>query len=270
MADRRGRKPAMILSFAIMGIAMTGLALTPSYATAGMAAPILAILFRLLQGFALGGEVGPNIAYLMEAAPPGRRGFFISLNFASADFAVLCGVGRVRPLLDPHEAPSARDLGLEGRVPARGGDRAVRSCACERRSSKPAAEDETMRRSGKTALLSCGAGMIIIAGATIGNYTLDYLTTYAQATLDMAVRRHSPPPSYSAWLEWSATSLEVGLPIGSVPSGCWSFLAGSDRIGDAGLSPAERACGRRGATSRPPPFSRSSTSWAHLRQRSIS
>ena len=89
MADRRGRKPAMILSFTIMGVAMTGLALTPSYAAAGMAAPLLAIFFRLLQGFALGGEVGPNIAYLMEAAPPGRRGFFISLHFASADFAVL-------------------------------------------------------------------------------------------------------------------------------------------------------------------------------------
>src|SRR3954453_7862901 len=89
MADRRGRKPAMILSFTMMGLAMTGLALTPSYAAIGMAAPILAVIFRLLQGFALGGEVGPNIAYLMEAAPPGRRAFYISLNFASADFAVM-------------------------------------------------------------------------------------------------------------------------------------------------------------------------------------
>jgi Sugar (and other) transporter. len=68
MADRSGRKPAMILSFTMMGLAMTGLALTPSYAAIGMAAPLLAVFFRLLQGFALGGEVGPNIAYLMEAA----------------------------------------------------------------------------------------------------------------------------------------------------------------------------------------------------------
>ena len=88
-ADRRGRKPAMILSFTMMGIAMTGLALTPSYAAIGMAAPVLAVIFRLVQGFALGGEVGPNIAYLLEAAPANRRGLFISLNFASADFAVL-------------------------------------------------------------------------------------------------------------------------------------------------------------------------------------
>ena len=86
MADRRGRKPAMILSFTMMGLSMIGLALTPSYGAIGMAAPVLAVLFRLLQGFAVGGEVGPNIAYLMEAAPTGRRGYFISLNFASADF----------------------------------------------------------------------------------------------------------------------------------------------------------------------------------------
>ena len=55
LADRRGRKPAMILSFTMMGLAMTGLALTPSYAAIGMAAPVLAVCFRLLQGFALGG-----------------------------------------------------------------------------------------------------------------------------------------------------------------------------------------------------------------------
>src|SRR6476469_7840379 len=92
MADRRGRKPAMILSFTMMGLSMTGLALTPSYAMIGMAAPVLAVLFRLVQGFALGGEVGPHIAYLMEAAPRHRRVFYISLNFAAADLAVMIAV----------------------------------------------------------------------------------------------------------------------------------------------------------------------------------
>jgi len=60
MADRRGRKPAMILSFTLMGIGIVGLALTPSYHAIGITASILAVAFRLLQGFALGGEVGPN------------------------------------------------------------------------------------------------------------------------------------------------------------------------------------------------------------------
>src|SRR3954466_6493688 len=89
LAARRGRKPAMILSFTLMGVAITGLALTPSYAMIGMAAPVLAVLFRLIQGFALGGEVGPNAAFLIEAAPPHRRGLYLSIHAATADLAVL-------------------------------------------------------------------------------------------------------------------------------------------------------------------------------------
>lgn len=69
MADRGGQKPAMLLSFTLLGVAIVGLALTPGYRTIGVVAPILAIIFRLIQGFALGGEVGPSTAFLIEAAP---------------------------------------------------------------------------------------------------------------------------------------------------------------------------------------------------------
>ena len=89
MADRRGRKPAMILSFTLMGIGVTGLALTPSYAAVGVTASVLAVLFRLIQGFGLGGEVGPNAAFLLEAAPPHRRSLYLSIHLATADAAVL-------------------------------------------------------------------------------------------------------------------------------------------------------------------------------------
>jgi MHS family citrate/tricarballylate:H+ symporter-like MFS transporter len=57
--DRVGRKPAMVFSFALMGACMLGLVLTPSYAQIGIAAPILLVIFRLLQGFALGGRSRP-------------------------------------------------------------------------------------------------------------------------------------------------------------------------------------------------------------------
>lgn len=187
IADRKGRKPAMILSFAIMGVAMTGLALTPSYAAVGMIAPILAVGFRLLQGFALGGQVGPNIPYLMEAAPPGRRGFYISLNFASADLAVLVagliGYG-LSSMLTPGElvswgwrvafliGVSIVPLGLRLR-------RTLEETLPE--SSEPNAA------TSKPVLLIAIAGLLIIAGATISNYTLEYLTTYAQSTLHMPV-----------------------------------------------------------------------------------
>ena len=52
-----------------MGVAIIGLALTPPYMMIGIAAPALVIFFRMVQGFALGGEVGPTTAFLLEAAP---------------------------------------------------------------------------------------------------------------------------------------------------------------------------------------------------------
>src|ERR1700676_4133228 len=90
-SDRAGRRPAMMLSFAMMGSAIIVLALTPSYATIGIAAPVIAILARMVQGFSLGGEVGPTTAYLMEAAPPGRRGLAVSWQPASQEIAATAG-----------------------------------------------------------------------------------------------------------------------------------------------------------------------------------
>jgi MHS family citrate/tricarballylate:H+ symporter-like MFS transporter len=72
LGDRLGRKPTMLFSFGLMGLSIMGLALTPSYASIGMAAPALALLFRLAQGFALGGEIGPTTTFLLEAAPSAR------------------------------------------------------------------------------------------------------------------------------------------------------------------------------------------------------
>src|ERR1700688_4572135 len=66
LGDRIGRKPAMLISFVLIGVGMLGLALTPTYAQIGMAAPALAVFFRLVQGFALGGNVGPTTAYMLE------------------------------------------------------------------------------------------------------------------------------------------------------------------------------------------------------------
>jgi MFS family permease len=189
LADRRGRKPAMILSFSMMGLSMTGLALTPPYAAVGMAAPVIAVIFRLLQGFALGGEVGPNIAYLMEAAPPNRRGLYISFNFASADFAVLVagliGFG-LSSILAPAELESWgwRVAFLLGAAIVPLGLRLRRTLV---ETLPPEVEVGATDRRGRGLLLIALAGLLIIAGATISNYTLEYLTTYAQTTLRMAV-----------------------------------------------------------------------------------
>jgi MFS family permease len=222
MADRRGRKPAMILSFTIMGIAMTGLALTPSYAAIGMFAPVLALLFRLLQGFALGGEVGPNIAYLMEAAPPRRRGLFISLNFASADFAVLVaglvGFGLSSVLSEAQlESWGWRAAFLVGASIVPLGLRLRRTLV---ETLPREAEAKPPDASARRLLLLAGAGLFIIAGATISNYTLDYLTTYAQSTLHMAV-----PTAFAATVVLGS----IGV-VGDLTGGLLSDRFGPKRV----------------------------------------
>jgi MFS family permease len=185
-ADRSGRRPAMILSFALMGVGLLGLALTPSYAVIGMAAPLLAVLFRLVQGFALGGEVGPNTAWLLEAAPAGRSGLFVSLHMATADLGglVAAAVGfTLASALPPSlfDAWGWRIAFLLGALIVPFG-LALRRTLEETLPAEPAMAEESSPIL-KTAL----AGMAILGAATIANYTLQYVTIYAQTTLGMAV-----------------------------------------------------------------------------------
>ena len=81
----------MLLSFALMGAAILTIALTPSYATIGIAAPIIVIAARMAQGFALGGEVGPTTAYLIEIAPPSIAALVVAWQPASQEIAATAG-----------------------------------------------------------------------------------------------------------------------------------------------------------------------------------
>jgi len=77
LADRHGRRVALSLSVAMMSIGSLIIAVTPTYASIGVAAPAVLIFARLLQGFSMGGEAGTSATYLSEMAPTGRRGFFV-------------------------------------------------------------------------------------------------------------------------------------------------------------------------------------------------
>jgi MFS transporter, MHS family, alpha-ketoglutarate permease len=77
LADRRGRRLALSLSVAMMSAGSLIIALTPTYASIGVAAPAVLVCARLLQGFSMGGEAGTSATYLSEMAPTGRRGFFV-------------------------------------------------------------------------------------------------------------------------------------------------------------------------------------------------
>ncbi|CAG9208397.1 Alpha-ketoglutarate permease [Paraburkholderia sabiae] len=77
LADRHGRRVALSVSVAMMSVGSLIIAVTPTYATIGVAAPAVLIFARLLQGFSMGGEAGTSATYLSEMAPTGRRGFFV-------------------------------------------------------------------------------------------------------------------------------------------------------------------------------------------------
>ncbi|SFB36128.1 Sugar transporter [Collimonas sp. OK607] len=92
-ADRVGRKPAVILTLWLMGLSSLILVLTPTYAQIGMLAPVLVVFAKLLQGFAIGGEMGPAAAMLMEYADDRNRGFYISWQpFSQGLAAVLAAL----------------------------------------------------------------------------------------------------------------------------------------------------------------------------------
>ena len=80
--DRAGRKAGLLLSVALMMIGTTLMALTPGYATIGLAAPVIIMFARLLQGFSVGGEYGSVVSFLAEHAGA-RRGFGASWMFAT-------------------------------------------------------------------------------------------------------------------------------------------------------------------------------------------
>jgi MHS family citrate/tricarballylate:H+ symporter-like MFS transporter len=182
--DRVGRKPAMLLSFTLMGIAITGLAVTPSYAQIGMAAPILLVLFRLLQGFALGGEVGPSTAYLIEAAPPHRRGLYVALQYATQDVAVLAA-GLIGFALSSLLTPDALD-DWGWRVAFLIGVAIVPVGLMIRR-RLPETLVEADKRAEKAPRRLIILGLALLMSGTVCNYIVDYMTTYAEDILHLPV-----------------------------------------------------------------------------------
>ena len=90
-ADRRGRKPALLLIIILMTVAIALIAFAPTYAAIGFAAPLIIVLARLLQGFATGGEFASATSFLIESAPADRRGFYGSWQMVGQGLASLTG-----------------------------------------------------------------------------------------------------------------------------------------------------------------------------------
>ena len=93
IGDRIGRKPVLLMSMALMTVAMLGTALLPTYAAIGPAAGWLMMGLRCLMSFSVGGEYSGVITYLVEGSEPARRGFITSLASAASEIGGLLAVG---------------------------------------------------------------------------------------------------------------------------------------------------------------------------------
>lgn len=223
-SDRAGRRPAMVLSFAMMGSAIIVLALTPSYATIGIAAPIIVIIARMVQGFSLGGEVGPTTAYLMEVAPPNRRGIAVSWQPASQEIAATAGA-LVGVLLSRTMSEAALDS-YGWRIAFLIGA-ACLPFGLWLRAGLPETVDlqavETHMKGARKRLGAVRAntgiiilGLLVLASGTIITYVGQYMTTYAENTLHVATE-----------LAFATSVISNGLGIVGALSGGWL----ADRIG---------------------------------------
>ncbi|MNZ60311.1 Alpha-ketoglutarate permease [compost metagenome] len=92
-ADRKGRKAALLLSVLLMCFGSLIIAVTPGYASIGVAAPALLVFARLLQGLSVGGEYGTSATYLSEMAGKERRGFFASFQYVTLISGQLLALG---------------------------------------------------------------------------------------------------------------------------------------------------------------------------------
>ena len=221
IGDRFGRKPAMLLTIALMAIGTLGLAATPSYQAIGIAAPIIVVLARLVQGFALGGEVGPATAYLLETAPHTRRGTYASWQIASQGVAALVA-GTIGVTLSSILSPE--DLKSWGwRVPFLVG-LAIVPVGLYIRNRLPETLDRgdghADRKIFTTLLRDHGwillLAVFVIMCGTISTYVGNYMTTYAMTTLKL-------PPT---------TSLSATM-IGGMSTAIFALVGGrlADRHG---------------------------------------
>lgn len=195
--DRAGRRPAMTLSIGLMAVGSAIIAVTPGYASIGALAPILLVLARLIQGFAVGGEVGSATMFILEAAPPGRRMLFASWQLASQNLGSLVSgvIGVLLALALSHTSYS--DWGW--RVPFAFGV-LIAPVGLYIRSRLPETLDKSNRKGDRTALgvLSrvvrhdwgrLALGVALVSGGTVTQYFLLTMTPYAIRTL------HLPPSS---------------------------------------------------------------------------
>lgn len=228
-ADRAGRKKAMTLTIFLMALGCALIAFAPTYAQVGVAAPIIIVLARLIQGFSAGGEVGASTTLLVEHATPSDRGYMSSWQFASQGLGILLGavaVALLSTLLSPLQMESWgwRVPFLLGMLIAPVGmyirrhlEESLDLKAVAQQEHRHGSVAEVCSKHGKTVL----AAILTVIGGTAAAYVITfYMPTYAIRELGL------PPP-----VALFAAALTGLLSFGLAPLiGRWS-----DRVGRKSL-----------------------------------
>ncbi|MGI4840225.1 MAG: MFS transporter [Janthinobacterium lividum] len=192
--DRHGRRKGLIVTLMMMAMGTVLIACVPGYATIGVAAPLLVLAGRLLQGFSAGVELGGVSVYLAEIATPGNKGFYVSWQSASQQVAVVFA-GLLGVLLNHFLSP--QEMGAWGwRVPFLIGCLIVPVIFFIRRSLEetPEFEARTHRPSLGEVVRSIAqnwgvvlAGMAMVVMTTVSFYLITaYTPTFGKSELQLS------------------------------------------------------------------------------------
>src|SRR5881396_3152567 len=192
LADHYGRRNALMLSVLLMCFGSLMIALTPSYAAIGVAAPVILGLARMIQGLSLGGEYGTSATYLTEVADARHRGFYSSFQYVTLIGGQLCAI--LVLLLLQQVFLTADQLKAWGwRIPfVIGAMLAIIALVMRRELHETDAFIEAKkaprRESSLRALLNYPREVLLVVGLTMGGTTAFYTyTTYMQKFLKLSV-----------------------------------------------------------------------------------
>lgn len=234
-ADKAGRKPAMTLTLILMAAGSLGVALAPTYAMIGVWAPVWLIVARLMQGFALGGEVGASTTMLLEYADDHSRGYFGSWQFFSQGLSSLLGAAVATLLTNTLSHDQLYSWGW--RIPFAIAVLMVplgvyiRRHLDETLGHQPQADESSKAKLKEVFHTHAGlvwSGVLLILGGTVATYVIVfYLSSYATQFLKM-------PLALSLWAALTASAMivltsayagKLSDRYGRKPVTAWSRLA---------------------------------------------
>jgi len=225
LADHYGRRKSLMLSVLLMCFGSLMIAVTPTYASIGVWAPVILGLARLIQGLSLGGEYGTSATYLSEVAHPQHRGFYSSFQYVTLIGGQLCAIVVLLVLQQIFLSP-AQLRAWGWRIPfVIGALLAVTALAMRRNLHETddfvASQQVARKTSSVAALAKYPREVLVVVGLTMGGTTAFYTyTTYMQKFLKLSVGLNDNQTTLV-----TATSLLFALVLQPI------YGALSDRIG---------------------------------------